>query len=95
MLIGLGEHEAELCSQILRRMTVLRVGHTTAATERMLVTRPLVVVCTSELERAEIDKLRERAQDVGATVVAIASGISQAELAPRLFAALAEAELAR
>ena len=96
MLLGLAEREADLCSHIVYPLAVMRVGHVTAAVERMLVTRPQLIVHTMNLRDTEIALLRERAQDVGAQLVGIVEGIAEADLAPLLLTAMrAERERAK
>ena len=48
MLVDVTERVANVCAQVLPGMLVLKVGHPKAACERMLVTRPLVIVFASK-----------------------------------------------
>ena len=87
MLVGLAEREVTLCSHLLRPLTVLKVGHVTAAVERMLVTRPRVIVYSTTLRDVDAATLKERAQDVGAALIPVFEGMAEADLAPLLLAA--------
>lgn len=95
MFVDLAEREAEMCARIFHGLAVLKVGHAKAATERMLVTRPRVIVFLAKMGADDVATLKERAQDVGGWLVQIEEGISEAELAPRLLGALRDAERGR
>ncbi len=99
MLVALGDGEAELCTAILKPLTitkpmaVMRVAHIRAACERMLVTRPMVIVFSDALSAADRKVLCERAEDITAEVVAIPQIIDAEALKEQLFLALREANL--
>jgi hypothetical protein len=82
MLVALHDEEAQLCSEILVTLTadaplqVMRVAHIRAACERMLVTRPLLVVFASSLSEEEQRMLSERAEDISAQVVRVTEPVS-------------------
>ena len=73
MAIGLSEALADACTQHLAPLPVMRVAHVVAACERMVVTRPQVIVVMANADKLEM--LRERAQDVG---------VELAELTPEM-----------
>ena len=88
MLIGLADREADLCARICHPMAVLKVAHAKGAVERMLVTRPSVVVVPATLSGPDAALLKERAQDIGAAFFPVMEGIAEADLASPLLEAL-------
>jgi hypothetical protein len=83
MLVGLADSEAELCKKLMP-IDLTRVGHTRAALERMLVTRPLVVVARDTIASDEQSALRERAEDIGAELILLVEGEPVDNLKARL-----------
>jgi hypothetical protein len=69
MLVGLDTELAAACEHAFPSLLVLRVGHGAAAVERMLVTRPLVVVVGENLARSEVALVTECARDIQAEVL--------------------------
>jgi hypothetical protein len=96
MLVALTPAENELCAQILQPLTMLKVAHPGGATERMLVTRPKIVVYRESKGTPEgsWERLVERAQDIGAGVVRLDESLKGDGLRAALLDALHTAELA-
>ncbi len=98
MLVALAEAEAEVCARVLKPLTagrsvaVMRVAHIRAACERMLVTRPLVVVFAETLGTDDRKLLGERAEDISSEIVTVPVRIDEADLRVRLFEAFQRAE---
>jgi hypothetical protein len=99
MLVALGEGEAKLCADLLKPLTVtkplsiMRVAHIRAACERMLVTRPMIVIFSEALTADEQRVLHERAQDIMAETVVLPEAIDTDALRQTLFVAIREANL--
>lgn len=95
MLVGC---EADLAADLARAfpaLLVLNVAHASAAVERMLVTRPLVVVVSDDLTRSKEDRLViECARDIRAEVLRLAI-VPRAELHPSIRASILVAERSR
>lgn len=98
MLVALAEAEAEVCARVLKPLTagrsvaIMRVVHIRAACERMLVTRPLVVVFAETLGPDDRKLLAERAEDISAAIVTLSKNADEADLRVRLFEAFQRAE---
>lgn len=74
MLVGCDPDLAEECQRAFPGLLVLRVAHASAAAERMLVTRPLVVLLGEEIIDKRDDKLViECAGDIRAEILRIAA----------------------
>jgi hypothetical protein len=74
MLVGCEDDLAEECARAFPELLVLRVAHASAAMERMLVTRPLVVLLGAEITNAsEHAVVIDCARDIRAEVVRVAS----------------------
>ena len=71
----------------------MRVAHIRAACERMLVTRPLVIVFSEALGTDDRRTLKERAEDISSEIVTLPAAIELDALRESLFAALREANL--
>jgi hypothetical protein len=98
MLVALAEAEAEVCARVLKPLTagrsvaIMRVAHIKAACERMLVTRPLVVIFAEALGVDDRKLLTERAEDISSAIVTLSAHLDEAELRVRLFEAFQRAE---
>jgi hypothetical protein len=90
MFVGLEGDVADECAKAFPGMLILRVGHAAAAVERMLVTRPLVVV-VGEIASSETYLVEENARDIQAEVVH-ASRVPRRELPGTLRASMLQAE---
>jgi hypothetical protein len=92
MLVGCEADLAEEFQRAFPGLRVLRVAHASAAAERMLVTRPLVVLLGEEIVDKRDDKLViECAGDIRAEVIRVA-GVPRETLPDEVRAALLEAE---
>jgi hypothetical protein len=69
MFVGEGGELFEACAAAVPYLAVLRVKHAIAAVERMMVTRPLVVVVDDGVSAADLGALMECASDIGAEVM--------------------------
>ena len=73
MLVACEDDLAEECTRAFHELLVLRVAHASAAMERMLVTRPLVVLLGPEVtEASEHALVVDCARDIRAEVVRVA-----------------------
>ncbi len=95
MLVGCEADLAEDCTRAFPELLVLRVAHASAASERMLVTRPLVVLLGQDVLDARDDGLVvECARDIRAEIVRV-SAVSREELYARVRESLLLAESSR
>jgi hypothetical protein len=78
MSVGLAEALADACAEYLRPVPLMRVGHVVAACERMVVTRPQIIVVMADAEKIEM--LRERAEDVRAEIAELTSEMNEAQV---------------
>jgi uncharacterized membrane protein len=94
MFVGASADLADECARANPVVPVIRVGHAAAAVERMLVTRPLVVILDESV--SEKDKLRvlECANDIRAQVVSASAALAS-ELAVAVRTAMLAAERVR
>ena len=74
ILVGLAEGLAEVCTETLADggLKVLRVGHVAAASERIPVVMPQLVVIPTTLRPDEAETLNDRCVAVGAEVLKLA-----------------------
>ncbi len=92
MLVGCEADLADECQRAFPGLLVLRVAHASAAAERMLVTRPLVVLLGEEIVDKRDDKLViECAGDIRARIIRVAA-VPLGNLPEEVRAALLEAE---
>jgi hypothetical protein len=91
MLVGVAPELADDCARAFPAVRALRVGHSAAAVERMLVTRPLVVVLGDELHASEVELVKDCARDIQAEVLR-ASSVDRSDLAASVREALLLAE---
>jgi hypothetical protein len=68
MFVGEDDTLADECASALPHLSVLRVKHGAAAVERMVVTRPLVVVVDETVREVDVGEVVACAHDVGAEV---------------------------
>jgi hypothetical protein len=78
MAVGLPDALAEASSAHLAPLPVMRVAHVAAACERMVVTRPQVIIALSTVDK--LDVLRERATDIGAELAELSPGMSDLQV---------------
>jgi hypothetical protein len=78
MAVGLPEALADAVALHLAPVPVMRVAHVHAACERMVVTRPQVIVVVGGVLNVEV--LLERAQDVGAEVAELTADMNDLQV---------------
>jgi hypothetical protein len=88
MFVGEGTDAADDCEVAMRHVSILRVKHAAGAIERMLVTRPLVVVLDEDVAQADAAQVLECASDIRAEVLR-----ASAEGRPALIAEIRAAAL--
>ncbi|MDF2694318.1 MAG: hypothetical protein K0S65_2701 [Labilithrix sp.] len=73
ILVGLSDELAGICTEVLGEggLRVLRAGHVAAASERIPVVMPQLVVISSTLRQDELDILNDRCVAVGAEVMRV------------------------
>lgn len=86
IIVGLSEDLAELCTDTLGEagLRVLRVGHVAAASERIPIVMPQLVLVSTALRPDELESLNDRCVAVGAHVVKVAPKENRATLGPML-----------
>jgi hypothetical protein len=94
MFIGSSAELADECARANPVVPVIRVGHAAAALERMLVTRPLVVILDESVPQADVLRVLECANDIRAQVVRASSAL-ESELAVTVRTAMMAAERGR
>jgi hypothetical protein len=94
MLVGCEADLVEACTRAFPELLVLRVAHASAAVERMLVTRPLVVLLGEEVTGASDAIVIDCARDIRAEVVRVA-GVPREDLHATVRASLLIAENSR
>lgn len=82
MLVGLAEDVASFCNENLADagIRVLRVSHLAAASERIPVVMPQIVVVPAYLGVEESDMLTDRCVAVGAEIIKVDEGPDQKTL---------------
>jgi hypothetical protein len=93
ILVGLPEALAALCTDILGDggLRVLRVGHVAAASERIPVVMPQLVLVSTTLRPDDLEMLNDRCVAVGARVIMVAPNENHAALTTALKSAANEA----
>lgn len=86
ILVGLSDELARLCTEALGDggLRVLRAGHVAAASERIPVVMPQLVIVSSALRQEELDALNDRCVAVGAEVLRVAPDADRAALVATL-----------
>ena len=69
MFVGSDEELARECAEALPALPLLRVAHAAGAVERMLVTRPLVVVIDASIKDTTVAPVIDCAADIRAEVI--------------------------
>ena len=69
MVVGSDDGLANEAARALPGITHLRVAHVAAAVERMLVTRPLVVIVDESVAGADFERVAECARDIRAEIL--------------------------
>ena len=86
MFVGLSPADAARAGERVRPIPVIKVAHVSAALERMLVTRPTVIVFPQDLPNAAA--LFASARDIGAELVRVDAELSDDTLSEQLETAL-------
>jgi hypothetical protein len=94
MFVGADDVFALECTLALPDLSHLRVAHAAAAVERMVVTRPLVVVVDESVMGPGLDQVIECARDIRAEVLRVSSALRE-NLATMLRSAVLAAEKSR
>lgn len=94
MFVGSDAALADVCALAMPAVSLLRVGHAAGAVQRMLVTRPLVVIVDESVGVEHIQDIDDCARDICAGFVQ-ASLLSRAELTVAITSAAIEAEQRR
>ncbi|MBX3204848.1 MAG: hypothetical protein KF764_07255 [Labilithrix sp.] len=86
ILVGLPDAIAGLCTETLGDggLRVLRAGHVAAASERIPVVMPQLVVVSTAIRQEELDILNDRCVAVGAEVMRVAPDTDPAALVTML-----------
>ena len=69
MFVGEGGDLFDTCAAAIPYLSILRVKYAIGAVERMMTTRPLVVVVGDGISAADLGTLLECAGDIGAEVM--------------------------
>jgi hypothetical protein len=85
---------ADATARALPEMAQLRVAHAAGAVERMLVTRPLVVVVDESISVVDFERIAECARDIRAEILRASTPL-RANLEASLRSAILGAERAR
>lgn len=94
MFVGSDASVADLCGLAMPAVSLLRVGHAAGAVQRMLVTRPLVVIVDASVTDAQRQDISDCARDICAGFVH-ATTLSRSELTSAITSAALEAEQRR
>jgi hypothetical protein len=94
MFVGIDGELVDDCVTALPHLSVLRVKHAAGAVERMVVTRPLVVVVGDAVPAPDLATVVECASDIRAEVLE-ASAAPREDLASRIRSAALVAERRR
>ncbi len=78
MAVGLEDSLADACAGHLSPVPLMRVGHVVAACERMLVTRPQVIIAMTNAPK--IETLRERVQDIRAELAELSPEMDELQI---------------
>lgn len=86
ILVGLSDDLAELCTEALGDggLRVLRAAHVVAASERIPVVMPQLVIVSADVRQEELDLLNDRCVAVGAELVRIAADTDRRALVTML-----------
>lgn len=86
ILVGLSEALAAVCTDVLSDggLRVLRVGHVAAASERIPVVMPQLVLVSAAFRPEELEAINERCLAVGAEVIRVPPDAEPKGLVPAL-----------
>jgi hypothetical protein len=94
MFVGADDMFALECTLALPDLSHLRVAHAAAAVERMVVTRPLVVIVDDSVTGPSLEQVIDCSRDIRAEVLRVSSALRE-NLATMLRAAVLVAEKSR
>lgn len=94
MFVGMDPDLADACGSAMPAVSLLRVGHPAGAVQRMLVTRPLVVIVDGSVPAEHRQDIADCARDITAGFVD-ASRLSRNEVAEAVTTAALDAEQRR
>ena|ERR1700722_1625794 len=94
MFVGMDSDLADVCGSAMPAVSLLRVGHPAGAVQRMLVTRPLVVIIDDSVSEAYRHEIGECARDITAGFV-FAGTLSRNALTEAITGAALDAEQRR
>jgi hypothetical protein len=94
MFVGSDADLADVCSHAMPAVSLLRLGHAAGAVQRMLVTRPLVVIIDASVSAAQGQDIADCARDINAGFVK-ALAISRNALTEAITTAALDAEQRR
>jgi hypothetical protein len=82
ILVGLPDDLANICTEALGDggLRVLRVGHVAAASERIPVVMPQLVVVSATVKEVELEVLHDRCVAVGAEVIRVPNDVDHTVL---------------
>jgi hypothetical protein len=69
MFVGSDADLADVCAKAMPAVQLLRLGHAAGAVQRMLVTRPLVVIIDGSISAEHAQEISECARDISAGFV--------------------------
>jgi hypothetical protein len=78
MSVGLAESLADACAEHIEPIPLMRVAHVVAACERMVVTRPQIVIVMAGIDKIEM--LRERAEDIRAEIAELTPEMNELQV---------------
>jgi hypothetical protein len=86
VLVGIPDSLATVCSDVLSDggLRVLKVGHVAAASERIPVVMPQLVLVAATLRPEEVEAINDRCVAVGATMIHVSPDTDRAELVKTL-----------
>ncbi|HVJ92025.1 MAG TPA: hypothetical protein VM580_19625 [Labilithrix sp.] len=89
IIVGLSDELASLCTDALGEggLRVLRAGHVAAASERIPVIMPQLVIVSTTLRQEELEILVDRCVAVGAEVIRIAPDVDRKALMSTMWTA--------
>jgi len=94
MFVGMDADLADVCGGAMPAVSLLRVGHPAGAVQRMLVTRPLVVIIDGSVSADQRQEISDCARDITAGFVD-AAALTRNALAEAVTSAALDAEQRR
>jgi hypothetical protein len=94
MFVGSDADVADVCGKAMPAVSLLRLGHAAGAVQRMLVTRPLVVIVDASVSAEHGQDIADCARDINAGFVR-ATAMTPNALTAAISAAVLDAEQRR